>query len=118
MYPSAVKIILFHISLLCLGPFWVEYQGYGLKFWPKLAHFHHFVNMHFGGVSTCFFMLVVFSFAFTFSDLDSKNFDCSDDVKMVIIHRFRFIGEGLDKVSIFKMLSKADSEKGLFRFEM
>ena len=23
------------------GQFWAKYQGYGVRFWPQMAHFHH-----------------------------------------------------------------------------
>ena len=40
-FQSAIKINQFQVWSL-FGHFWAKYQGYGLTFWPNMAHFHHF----------------------------------------------------------------------------
>ena len=40
-FQSAIKINQFQFWSF-LAHFWAKYQGYGLTFWPKMAHFHHF----------------------------------------------------------------------------
>ena len=39
-FQSAIKINQF--QFWSFGHFSAKYQGYGLTFWPKIAHFHHF----------------------------------------------------------------------------
>ena len=40
-FHSAIKINQFQCGSF-FGHLWAKYQGYGLTFWPTMAHFHHF----------------------------------------------------------------------------